>query len=52
VRRRVYLLVALQILVPLTLLVIRVASPELGQLRFGWQMHTSCWGQDPSCSPP
>jgi hypothetical protein len=48
-RRRVYVLIALQILVPLLLLAARWADPEIGQRRFGWQMHTNCWGAIHRC---
>jgi len=48
-RLRVRLMVALLVLVPAVMLGIRIADPSLGQLPFGWQMHTSCWGADKGC---
>jgi hypothetical protein len=49
VRKRVWVLVAVQIAIPLVLLAMRWADPSAGQLRFGWQMHTVCWGREPPC---
>lgn len=43
-RRRVWVLIALQVLIPTVLLVVRIADPSAGQLPFGWQMHTGLWG--------
>lgn len=39
-------LIAAQVLIPAVLLVVRASDPSVGQLPFGWQMHTSSWGQD------
>jgi hypothetical protein len=49
VRRIVVALIVLQVLVPASLLAVRIADPSLGQLPFGWQMHTSCWEREPPC---
>jgi hypothetical protein len=49
VRRRVYVLIALQVMVPLVLLGLRWNDPGLNQLPFGWQMHTDCWGAEEPC---
>jgi hypothetical protein len=51
VRRRVWVLISLQVLVPSVLLALRWSDPSLGPLPFGWQMHTNCWGAeaDPAC---
>ena len=48
-RPLVLLLILAQVLIPAVLLGIRIADPSLGQLPFGWQMHTSCWGQSDPC---
>ena len=48
-RRRVYVLIAAQVLVPLLLLGVRATEPSMGQLNMGWQMHTSCWGAERPC---
>lgn len=45
-RRVVLVLMALMIIIPLTMLAIRVDDPRRGQIPFGWQMHTTCWGSD------
>lgn len=45
-RRLVWILVALQILIPLMLLVARWQDPSIGVQPFGWQVHTNCWGSD------
>ena len=49
-RRRVWILIALQVLIPAILLGVRIAEPSVGQLPYGWQMHTRCWGADEPCS--
>lgn len=52
--RRRSLVVALAIvLVPTLLLILRWEDPSRGQIPFGWQMHTSCWGDSPDteCAP-
>lgn len=43
-RRRTLVVSLAIILVPLVLLIVRWEDPSRGQLPFGWQMHTSCWG--------
>ena len=48
-RRLIMALVLLQIVVPAVMLGLRIGDPSLGQLPFGWQMHTSCWGAEPGC---
>ena len=48
-RRRVWILIALQVLIPLVLMGVRIADPSLSQLPFGWQMHTDCWGLEEPC---
>lgn len=48
-RRVVYLLIALQVLIPAMLLGVRWSDPSVGQLRGGWQMHTVCWGGGEPC---
>ena len=46
----VILIIAAQILIPAVLLTARHLDPGRGQLPFGWQMHTTCWGSDaPIC---
>ena len=46
----VIVLIVLQVALPSTLLVVRHLDPSIGQLPFGWQMHTTCWGSDnPKC---
>ena len=46
----VIVLIAAQILIPTVLLTVRHLDPGRGQLPFGWQMHTTCWGSDaPIC---
>jgi hypothetical protein len=45
-RRLVWLLVTLQILIPLTMLIARWQDPSIGVQPFGWQVHTNCWGTD------
>jgi hypothetical protein len=52
VRPIVILLVVAQIAVPAVLLVARHLDPDRGQLPFGWQMHTTCWGSDASVCDP
>ena len=48
----VVVLIAAQILIPAVLLGVRHLDPSRGQLPFGWQMHTTCWGSDaPICDP-
>lgn len=47
-RRRVYVLIAVQVLLPAIMLAIRWMDPSVGKLPFGWQVHTSCWGV-PTC---
>jgi hypothetical protein len=50
VRPIVAILIVLQLATPAVLLVARHIDPSLGQLPFGWQMHTTCWGSDnPRC---
>ena len=46
-------LAAAIVVVPTVLLLVRWDDPSRGQIPFGWQMHSSCWGavDDPSCSP-
>ena len=48
-RAVVRLLVVLQVAVPAVLFLARVDEPSRGQLPFGWQMHSSCWGAEPAC---
>lgn len=48
-RYLVVALIALQVFIPTILLIVRWMDPSLGQLPFGWQMHTSCWGQEHGC---
>ncbi|MFA9431676.1 hypothetical protein [Egicoccus sp. AB-alg2] len=48
-RRRVGVLIVLQILLPLAMLGLRWSDPTLDQLPFGWQMHTGCWGAEHRC---
>lgn len=43
-RRRTLVVALAIVLVPMVLLGVRWAAPSLGQIPFGWQMHTSCWG--------
>jgi hypothetical protein len=47
----VIVLIVLQILIPAVMLGLRIADPSRGQLPFGWQMHTLCWGAEdrPAC---
>jgi hypothetical protein len=49
VRRRVWVIIAIQLVIPAVLLLVRWSDPSVGQLRGGWQMHTSCWGRDEPC---
>jgi hypothetical protein len=48
-RRRIVVLAVAQVVLPLLLLGLRWTDPGLDQLRFGWQMHTSCWGAVEPC---
>lgn len=48
-RRLVWTLVVVQVLIPAVLLGVRIADPAAGQLPFGWQMHTACWGNEAAC---
>lgn len=52
-RRRTWVVALAIVLVPAALLVARWDDPSRGQIPFGWQMHTSCWGatDDPQCAP-
>lgn len=45
-RAIVVALIAAQVLVPTVALGLRVQDPARGQVPFGWQMHTTCWGSD------
>jgi hypothetical protein len=50
VRPIVILIIVAQVLIPTVLLAARHLDPTRGQLPFGWQMHTTCWGSDaPIC---
>lgn len=44
--RRLRMLIVLMFVIPTLMLVLRWTDPSLGQLPFGWQMHTQCWGQE------
>lgn len=48
-RLRVYVMVALMVLLPAAALAWRWHDPSLGQIRGGWQMHTDCWGRADPC---
>lgn len=52
--RRTQILVLAIVLVPTALLLLRWEDPGRGQIPFGWQMHTSCWGDlsDTECEAP
>ena len=52
VRPIVVVLIVAQILIPAVLLGVRHLDPSRGQLPFGWQMHTTCWGTDASVCDP
>lgn len=49
IRRIVVVLIVVQILLPALMLAVRVSDPSVGQVPFGWQMHTSCWERDDPC---
>lgn len=49
-RAWVWAVVVLQVLVPAIMLVARWQDPSVGQVPFGWQMHTNCWGAE-TCPP-
>jgi hypothetical protein len=48
-RRTTVGLLALQIVIPAVMLVARIDDPTRGQMPFGWQMHTACWGDNYPC---
>lgn len=52
-RRRTLVVALAIVLVPTLLLILRWSDPSRGQIPFGWQMHTSCWGNsgDNECAP-
>ena len=52
-RRRTLVVALAVVLVPTLLLIVRWENPSRGQIPFGWQMHTSCWGdsRDTQCAP-
>jgi len=39
-------ILVLLVLLPAVLLAARWQDPTRGQLPFGWQMHTTCWGAE------
>lgn len=46
----VILLIVAQLAIPAVMLGVRHLDPTRGQIPFGWQMHTNCWGSDaPVC---
>lgn len=47
--RTLRVVIAVQILIPTVMLVLRIDDPARHQLPFGWQMHTSCWGDNDPC---
>lgn len=51
-RRRTWLVAIAIVIVPALLLILRWEDPSRGQIPFGWQMHTSCWGSsgDAQCT--
>lgn len=53
-RRRTLVVAVAIVLIPTVLLVVRWEDPSRGQIPFGWQMHTSCWGDsgDTGCDAP
>ena len=44
--RWVWLLIIVQIVIPMVLLIARWQDPSIGVQPFGWQVHTNCWGSD------
>ena len=52
-RRRTLVVALAVVLVPTLLLIVRWENPSRGQIPFGWQMHTSCWGDsgNAQCAP-
>jgi hypothetical protein len=45
-RARIWIVAVVMILLPTAMLVVRWNEPGLGQMPFGWQMHTVCWGAE------